>query len=78
MVLVILVALFALYYKTIGYYIQLGWDKLGWSKRHGETVEIQVPGMPTATLTPPTPSASSLTSGASAIGSDVEGALKRL
>lgn len=78
LVLVILVALFALYYKTIGYYIQLGWEKLGWSKRHGETVEIQVPGMPSATLTPPAPSASSLTSGASSIGSDVEGALKRL
>jgi hypothetical protein len=78
LVLVVLVALFALYYKTIGYYIQLGWKKLGWSKHHGETVEIQVPGMPSATLTPPSPTASSLTSGVSAIGSDVEGALKRL
>lgn len=82
LVLVILIALFALYYKTIGYYIQLGWDKLGWSKRHGETVEIKVPGMPAATLTPehggPEGSASSLTAGASAIGSDIEGAMKRL
>jgi len=49
---VILIAVFAVYYKTIGYYIQIGWDKLKWSHDRGEKVEIQVPGGPSATLMP--------------------------
>ena len=52
---VVLVAVFALYYQTIGYYIQLGWDKLSWSHRRGEKVEIDIPGGPIAELTPPAP-----------------------
>jgi hypothetical protein len=46
---------FAVYYETIGYYIQIGWDKLSWSRRHGEKVHIDVPGGPSAELTPALP-----------------------
>jgi len=49
---IILMVLFAVYYETIGYYIQIGWDKLEWSRKHGEKVEIKVPGGPSAQLTP--------------------------
>lgn len=48
----VLVILFAVYYQTIGYYIQLGWDKLSWSKKHGEKIEIEAPGGMSAQLTP--------------------------
>lgn len=75
LVVVVLVVLFAVYYKTVGYYINLGWEKLGWSRRHGESVEINVPGGPAATLTP-APSAAPST--ASDIGSSLEGAVQRL
>jgi len=50
--LIVLVVLFAVYYQTVGYYIQLGWDKLSWSRKHGETVEIDAPGGLSAQLTP--------------------------
>ena len=49
---IILVVLFAVYYETVGYYIQIGWDKLDWSRKHHEKVEIDVPGGPSALLTP--------------------------
>jgi hypothetical protein len=51
-VVVILVVVFALYYQTIGYYFNLGWEKLSWSKAHHEKVEIETPIGPAATLTP--------------------------
>ena len=52
-VVLILVIFFAVYYQTIGYYFNLGWRKLGWSKKHNEKVEIEMPGGgPTAVLTP--------------------------
>jgi hypothetical protein len=76
---VILIGLFAVYYQTIGYYIQIGWQKLGWSRARGESVEIDIPGGPSAQLTP-APAADS-DSGAGAGGilqrleSDVESAL---
>ena len=50
--LIVLIVLFAVYYQTIGYYIQLGWDKLSWSRNHGEIVEIDAPGGLSAQLTP--------------------------
>lgn len=75
LVLAVLVVLFAVYYKTVGYYINLGWEKLGWSRRHGESVEINVPGGPAATLTP-FPSDSPST--ASDIGASLEGTVQRL
>ena len=53
--LVVLIVLFAVYYQTIGYYIQLGWDKLSWSHKKGETVEIETPSGLSAQLTPPAP-----------------------
>ena len=47
------VILFALYYQTIGYYIQIGWDKLQWSRDQGETVKMNIPGTDvTGELTP--------------------------
>lgn len=65
---IVLVVLFAVYYQTIGYYIQLGWDKLSWSRNHGEIVEIEAPGGLSAQLTPapeePEPGSSSGPSGA--------------
>jgi len=66
--LIVLIVLFAVYYQTIGYYIQLGWDKLSWSRQHGETIEIDAPGGLSAQLTPapeePEPGSSSGPSGA--------------
>jgi hypothetical protein len=82
---VVLIAVFALYYQTIGYYIQLGWDKLSWSHRRGEKVEIDIPGGPIAELTPPAPAMQERPHGApmgtglenvlGALESDVENAL---
>jgi hypothetical protein len=88
-VIVVLMILFAVYYNTIGYYIDLGWKKLMHSRERGETVEIRVPGGPSAQLTPapeddsPRPTggaggtsfASSLSGAVSRIESDVESAL---
>jgi hypothetical protein len=82
-IVVILVILFAVYYETIGYYIQLGWDKLGWSRKHGEKVEIQGPGGVSALMTPsPMPTISggasiesTLANVADRLESDVEAAL---
>lgn len=54
-VLIALVALFAIYYQTIGYYIQIGWEKLKWSHDRGERVEIDVPGPVSAYLQPAMP-----------------------
>jgi len=52
MVVVILVVVFAIYYQTIGYYFNLGWEKLSWSRDHHEKVEIDTPAGPAAVLTP--------------------------
>ena len=78
----VLMVVFAVYYQTIGYYIQIGWDKLSWSRKHGEKVEIDIPGGPSAQLTPATsgtPSAAPLGTGLGKIlgelESDVESAL---
>jgi Extracellular link domain len=64
----VLVILFAVYYQTIGYYIQLGWDKLSWSKKHGETIEIDAPGGVSAQLTPAAPSPSTGDSSGAPLG----------
>lgn len=48
----ILTALFAVYYETVGYYIQLGWDKMSFSKQREETVQVDIPGSFSAQLTP--------------------------
>jgi hypothetical protein len=74
LVVLVLVVLFAVYYQTIGYYIQIGWAKLGWSRAHGERVEIQVPGGPSAELTPATDSGS----GGSSIEKSLSGAMQRI
>jgi hypothetical protein len=52
LVVVVLMIVFAVYYNTIGYYIQLGWDKLQGSRERGERVEVQIPGGPSAILVP--------------------------
>jgi hypothetical protein len=82
---IVLIFVFAMYYQTIGYYIQLGWDKLSWSHRRGEKVEIDIPGGPIAELTPPPPTPQGGPNGAplgtglekvlGALESDVENAL---
>ena len=72
-VLVALIILFAVYYQTIGYYIQIGWDKLKWSHDRGERVDIDVPGPLDATLSPATGSSAA----GSAIGS-ISGAIANL
>lgn len=79
----VLVIVFAVYYKTIGYYINIGWKKLKGSHDRGETVEVDAPGGISAQLTPAsTPSQSTGASIGSEIGnaisaleSDVEAAL---
>ena len=84
-VVVILVVVFAVYYQTIGYYFSLGWEKLGWSRKHHEKVEIgSAAGGPGAVLTPaPAPAGSgagasigkSFGKAVSKLESDVEAAL---
>jgi len=53
---ILLVALFAVYYQSIGYYIQLGWNKMSQSRNANETVQVDVPNVGGATLTPVPPS----------------------
>ena len=43
-VILVLMVVMAIYYQTIGYYVQMGWEKLSWSRSRGERVEIEVPG----------------------------------
>lgn len=43
-VVIVLILVFAIYYQTIGYYIQIGWSKLQWSHQRGEKIDIEVPG----------------------------------
>jgi len=76
-----LVILFALYYQTVGYYIQIGWDKLKWSRDQGETVKMNIPGTELSGELSPSKSPSSASSiqatlaATQAIGADVEAAL---
>ena len=84
-VVLILIAVIAIYYETVGYYINLGWSKLQWSHERGEEIKIQVPGADIqANLTPApvaAPSSSSespfaaLENSISQLESDVESAL---
>jgi hypothetical protein len=53
--LLVLIVVFVVYYQTIGYYIQLGWEKLSWSKQRGERIDIEVPGGLSAELSAPAP-----------------------
>jgi hypothetical protein len=73
-VLVALIILFAVYYQTIGYYIQIGWNKLKWSHDRGERVDIDVPGPIDATLRP----ATQPTHGGSSISDSISGAISTL
>jgi hypothetical protein len=66
LVVIILIAGFALYYETVGYYFQLGWGKLQASHKAGESVEIQVPG---STVTAHLQPAAAPSSGSSISGS---------
>jgi len=50
--LIMMVVLFAVYYETVGYYFQLGWEGLGWSRAHGEQIRIDGPGGMEAWMTP--------------------------
>jgi hypothetical protein len=76
LVLLALVVLFAVYYQTIGYYIQIGWKKLDWSHDRGERIDIQIPGSDVvAHLAPAAPTAAM---GPSSIVRDVESVARRL
>lgn len=50
-IVILLVVVFAVYYQTIGYYFNLGWNNLAWSKENKENVQIDTP-VGDATLTP--------------------------
>ena len=52
MVIVGIMILFAVYYETIGYYFQIGWDKLKWSHDNGEKIKIDLPGGTSAWMNP--------------------------
>jgi hypothetical protein len=74
LIVVILIVVFALYYQTIGYYIQIGWEKLGWSRKHGERIQIDTPGGGlSADLTPATGG-----NAGSSIEASLGGAVKKL
>lgn len=80
LIVLVLVVLFAVYYQTIGYYIQIGWEKLKWSHDRGERVEIDVPGPISAELVPAGPSigatiSKDIRSAVGTLESDVESAL---
>lgn len=44
LVILALMVVMAIYYETVGYYINIGWNKLMGSRVRGEKVEISVPG----------------------------------
>lgn len=47
------ILLFWIYYETIGYYFDIGWKKLQWSRDNGEKISIDTPGSEiSAKLTP--------------------------
>lgn len=75
LVVVLLVALFAVYYETVGYYFQLGWDRLRSSRSAGERVEIQVPG---STVTAQLQPALEPPAGGASISSSLSGAVQTL
>ena len=76
LIVIVLIVLFAIYYKTIGYYINLGWEKLKWSHDRGEKIEIKVPGSDiTATMKP---TKSSNDSSNDSIGSEIESGFKKM
>ena len=86
-VVLILIAVIAIYYETVGYYINLGWEKLQWSHARGEEIKIQVPGADVTAKLSPAPASSpsdgsdssspfaALESGISNLESDVAAAL---
>jgi hypothetical protein len=76
LILVLLVVLFAVYYQTIGYYIQLGWSKLAWSHNRGEKIEIVVPGTEVVAQLQPAGQAGGPAS--SSISASLGGAVNRL
>jgi len=78
MVVILLVAGFALYYETVGYYFQMGWSKLQASHNAGETVEIQVPGSSIVANLQPAAGPSGTASGGSSIGNSLSGAVQSL
>jgi hypothetical protein len=77
LIVVILVVVFALYYQTIGYYIQIGWEKLGWSRKRGERIHIDMPGSMLGGLSADLSPATGGNAGAS-IEDSLGGAVKRL
>ena len=77
-VVIVLIALFALYYETVGYYFNLGWSKLRTSHSAGERVEIQVPGSDVIAKLQPAGGPTDVASGGSSIGSSLSGAVQNI
>jgi Extracellular link domain len=77
LILLALVILFAIYYQTIGYYIQIGWEKLKWSHDRGEKIEIDVPGPISAELSP-APAGGAVGGAGASISASLSGAINRL
>ena len=80
MIVLAVMILIAVYYETIGYYFDIGWKKLRWSRDHEEKIKIEVPGSPIAAELKPAhhekeKESSSVGSVISALESDVEKAL---
>jgi len=80
----VLMVLIGIYYQTIGYYINIGWNKLMWSHARGEKIEINVPGSDLSAELRPAMNAASkelssmesgISSAISNMESDVEAAL---
>ena len=72
--------LIAVYYQTVGYSLNLGWDKLKWSHDRNEKITIDVPGTPIAAELKPVGSKEghspvTVESAVNALESDVEKAL---
>jgi hypothetical protein len=78
LVVILLVAGFALYYETVGYYFQLGWSKLQASHNAGETVQIQVPGTSVVANLQPADGPSSTATTGSSISGSLSGAVQSL
>jgi hypothetical protein len=69
----ILMVLMAIYYQTIGYYINIGWNKLMWSHDRGEKIKIEVPGSDISAELKP-----AATSTLSSVESGIESAVSNL
>ena len=78
-VIVVVMILIFIYYQTVGYSFDLGWDKMKWSRDNDEKIKIEVPGTKiSAELNPITknqPASTAIDGPIQRIESDVQNAL---